>query len=455
MKQTKSFTLIEVLVGIVVVGILSSFIIVSVSSFIDDANDSKRKKDLDSIATSLLTYKTLTGSYPIEESDCNIGDGTCLDELTESGYATNFPIDPDNTTRYTYTSDGTTYTIKASLSNNQTLTYNPDTGYSEYQGLAGLDGYAKRKSITIASSASLTNYQMKFIVHRSDGSDDEEDVYIGSSGCESDYDDIRFTNSSNQLLDYWIESSDSLSATIWVEADSLASGNTTLYLYYGNSGASAVSSAEDVFLNYTTFPGSSLPSGWSRTESDYGSYAVTSGYLQVTGATGSSGTWLHNRVTNTYSIPINTVTTFKVAGMRYVNRHLIQVGLSSSTSGTGLDGSDESNSIRWTQFYDASYCRVNIFDNGATYYSSSCPIPSSCRIDIVRDSINEILFNVDSVTKISSLTRVPEVGMYAFIRTVEGAASTSSAEYIRISEFYVRKYVSPEPSASWGSEESF
>ena len=110
----KSFTLIEVLIGIVVVGILSSFIIVSISSFVDDANDTKRKKDLDSIASSLLAYKTLTGSYPIEPSDCNIGDeeDTCLDELIESGYATNFPIDPDGT-RYTYTSDGTTYTIKA------------------------------------------------------------------------------------------------------------------------------------------------------------------------------------------------------------------------------------------------------------------------------------------------------------------------------------------------------
>jgi len=43
-KQTKSFTLIEVLVGIVVVGILSSFIIVSISSFVDDANDTKSKK---------------------------------------------------------------------------------------------------------------------------------------------------------------------------------------------------------------------------------------------------------------------------------------------------------------------------------------------------------------------------------------------------------------------------
>ncbi|MDD5013435.1 MAG: prepilin-type N-terminal cleavage/methylation domain-containing protein, partial [Candidatus Pacebacteria bacterium] len=77
-KQTKSFTLIEVLVGIVVVGILSSFIIVSISSFVDDANDTKRKKDLDSIASSLLAYKTLTGSYPIEASDCNIGEESCL-----------------------------------------------------------------------------------------------------------------------------------------------------------------------------------------------------------------------------------------------------------------------------------------------------------------------------------------------------------------------------------------
>ena len=116
-----------------------------------------------------------------------------------------------------------------------------------------LSGWQYRKSHVINNTGgALSDYQVKFTVHRSDGSDSGDDVYIGSSGCESDYDDIRFTKSDGTtLLDYWIEESDENSATIWVEVDTIAaSGNTTIYLYYGNAGASAVSNGANTFLQF-------------------------------------------------------------------------------------------------------------------------------------------------------------------------------------------------------------
>ena len=127
--KTKSFTLIEILVALVILGILSTFIIISLSNVVDSANDVKRKKDLDSISKALMEYRIMTGSYPEETSDCNIGDGTCLDELINYEYAKEFPLDPSGD-RYKYTSDGITYTIKATLSDGQILAYSPDTGYS-------------------------------------------------------------------------------------------------------------------------------------------------------------------------------------------------------------------------------------------------------------------------------------------------------------------------------------
>lgn len=73
--NNKSFTLIEILTVILIVGILSAIIIVSISSILNSTQDAKRKKDLDSISKALLEYGVMIDSYPVEASDCNIGDG--------------------------------------------------------------------------------------------------------------------------------------------------------------------------------------------------------------------------------------------------------------------------------------------------------------------------------------------------------------------------------------------
>ncbi len=126
--NTKSFTLIEVLVVLVILGILSTFIIISLNNVIDSSNDAKRKKDLDSVSKMLMTYGVLNGSYPID--DCNIGEEGCLEELSE--YTSSFPKDPSGSS-YTYISDeyGSTYTITATLSTGQALSYNPEDGFSQ------------------------------------------------------------------------------------------------------------------------------------------------------------------------------------------------------------------------------------------------------------------------------------------------------------------------------------
>jgi len=439
----KSFTLIEVLIGIVVVGILSSFIIVSISSFVDDANDTKRKKDLDSIATSLLAYKTLTGSYPIEPFDCNIGDeeDTCLDELIESGYATNFPIDPDGT-RYTYTSDGTTYTIRASLSNNQTLTYNPDTGYSEYQGVAGLEGYDRRKPITVTSTASLTNYQMKFIVHRSPGTDLGPDVFVDSN-CQEDYDDIRFTNSSNQTLDYWIESSDSSSATIWVEVDSLASGDTTLYLYYDNSSeTTAVSNGENTFEFFDD---------WSNGSLDIEKFVAVGGYSISDGVISQTNS---NYIMIFSKYQYDVTTNIIRARSKYSNTG-VDYGMSGGfcTANTGHPAGSYRSSII---FHSSNVVLMNCYQN----YSVGVNAVSG------DDPANNTDWYITEIRKSGSTNILSVTDLYGTVgSTTYSSSSTSiSNNYIEVIAprsgltvyndwILLRKYTSSEPTASWGSEE--
>ncbi|MFA5178489.1 MAG: prepilin-type N-terminal cleavage/methylation domain-containing protein, partial [Candidatus Paceibacterota bacterium] len=65
-KKLFAFTLIELLVVIAIVGILSGFVLVSLNSATDSANDARRKSDLSQIVKALLVYNTSNPTYPIE-----------------------------------------------------------------------------------------------------------------------------------------------------------------------------------------------------------------------------------------------------------------------------------------------------------------------------------------------------------------------------------------------------
>jgi prepilin-type N-terminal cleavage/methylation domain-containing protein len=132
----KSFTLIEILVVIVIVGILSGFVLVISSSATDSANDAKRKHDIESLQKVILSYKTLYGLAPQEADECEVGnDCTNLqDSLISANYFSSeeaMPKDPDET-YYTYESDdGTDFTLKGNLSNSYVYRYEYSTGFSE------------------------------------------------------------------------------------------------------------------------------------------------------------------------------------------------------------------------------------------------------------------------------------------------------------------------------------
>lgn len=123
--------------------------------------------------------------------------------------------------------------------------------------MAWLSGWSNRKSVTLSrASGAVTNYQMKLLVGESSGATGE-DVDCGGL-CAADFDDLRFTAADGTtLLDYWIESVTGTTpnqlATVWIEFDSIGTGATTFYMYYGNAGAAAVSSGANTFIAFDDF----------------------------------------------------------------------------------------------------------------------------------------------------------------------------------------------------------
>jgi hypothetical protein len=117
-------------------------------------------------------------------------------------------------------------------------------------------GWTYRKPVTLSrASGAVTNYQMKLKVGESAGSGAND---VLATGCKTDFSDLRFTAADGTtLLDYYIEdvtgTTPTQVATIWIEFDSIGTGATTFYMYYGYSSATAVSSGPNTFQLFEDF----------------------------------------------------------------------------------------------------------------------------------------------------------------------------------------------------------
>ena len=131
---------------------------------------------------------------------------------------------------------------------------------------AWLSGWDYRKSHTVNYAAGAgTDYQIKIIVHYGAGTDSVNDVYLDSH-CRTDFRDIKFTdNDETTLLDYWMESkTDSDDAIFWIEVtDDLSTSNQMIYIYYGNTNATAANNIDNTFLFADDFNLKS-DGGWTR-----------------------------------------------------------------------------------------------------------------------------------------------------------------------------------------------
>lgn len=120
--------------------------------------------------------------------------------------------------------------------------------------------YRKSLAVNGTASGAQTNYVMQVIVNYGSGTDSGKNVYCNSH-CKTDFGDVRFTTSDETtLLDYFMEEkTNSSKASFWVEIASIPASpsSTTIYMYYGNSGASTTSDGEATFLEFEGFEGTS------------------------------------------------------------------------------------------------------------------------------------------------------------------------------------------------------
>ncbi len=117
-----------------------------------------------------------------------------------------------------------------------------------YASPGWLSGWTYRRAISLSPATSVANYQVLVTLTTS---------IMGNpyANVKADGSDIRFTGADETTLqDYWIESwSNTGTSKIWVKVKT--SGASTIYMYYGNAAASSTSNGNATFDFFDDFSG--------------------------------------------------------------------------------------------------------------------------------------------------------------------------------------------------------
>jgi|SRR5271155_1357148 general secretion pathway protein G len=116
-KTEAGFTLIEIMVVILILGLLATIVVQSLRGATDKAKHTKAQADLHELQTALDRYYLDSGSYPTGDQGLSAlvaapSSGRIPSNYEEGGYIQRIPLDPWGTP-YFYQSDGNTYTLKS------------------------------------------------------------------------------------------------------------------------------------------------------------------------------------------------------------------------------------------------------------------------------------------------------------------------------------------------------
>ncbi len=226
---------------------------------------------------------------------------------------------------------------------------------------------------------------------------------------------------------------DSSYAIFWVEVQDNLTSNQSIYVYYGNAGASSVSSGANTFLFFEDWSGSlDWVNKWQSTNQSL--YSIVSGKCRCN-ATATTSELLLTK--NAYGAGYASRTMFRcsVAATQFYQDN-------PDTTWRGK----ETNYLTWNQsrIY-AQIAGINNFvaetPNLSSYYASKFWIPSSG--------------NGTATVYLNGSSKVTKTGAPTYTTSRIGYLSYLTGAIGYIGDTYVRKYVSPEPShGAWGSEES-
>lgn len=303
-------------------------------------------------------------------------------------------------------------------------------------------GWGYKKPITLTNSgSSLTNYQELLVVDTS--------TLVTAGKMLSSGADIIFSADGSTTLPYWIESGMNTTTTnIWVNVASVPNGTSTIYMYYGNSGASATQDITTTFIygiDWTTK--SSLPASWT-------SVGITStAYSSSTGITvtipGSTTNWKVGIYLNSQSFASTTPIIVRQMGLKITsNGYGFATGLTTAPSGSNTIGGAGTN-FEFRQADGTPRWGIEPVSGGSTsagVNGGSSALNTLYTFEALYKGSNTQDLQVGGTSQVTA-TNTTQTPVFL---SMNGGGSTQSIYLVK--QTVVRQYVSSVPSYSIGSE---
>lgn len=296
--------------------------------------------------------------------------------------------------------------------------------------------YRKAHTINGSSDGAQTDYQIGIKVYYGSGTDGTETVdgitfgkVYCSSKCKTDFGDIRFTDSSGTLYDYYVkEQSNSNYAIIWVKISSIPASPSTLtfYLYYGNISATTLSTRNAVIL-HERWDGS-YDETWDVESGTWGIYN-NSVYRESSGTSPLKKSHCYKTLPSSIYF---TIDMYFETDVNYGGK----IDIVNDTQNIYVQLFPQSNIL-------AIYCgdtnsQLSYSTTHSTWYTIICTLDSAIKIGKATVGSTTVTHNNASISN--------------------GTALTLMTEYTRcrFDNFFCRKFTTNEPSHStWGTEEVF
>jgi len=287
-------------------------------------------------------------------------------------------------------------------------------------------GWTKQCPVTITNNTGgvLTNHQVKI-----------EITY--DSNMDEDFNDLRFYNSGNVELDYWIETYvASTSAVVWVKVPSVPTGGSDITMYYGNSGADTTSNGVNTFLFFDDMFDSYL-SKWTCLEN-----AETS-IEQAHSGSRSVKMWdgfQNSRINGDYSHVGNFVLTFHQYFVTSANRSSTLFIKDASSEKYGLYVKYQAGHFYHAQ--SGAWTDLGAFAAGAWHKVEAAHDVTTNKVKIWIDDgyIGEYDFYSASINGYTQFS-------------FQSENSNEQVQYV--DDVYTREYASPEPTSEVGSETTY
>jgi hypothetical protein len=330
---------------------------------------------------------------------------------------------------------------KLSFETSATLSVGSQAAYASPNWLSG---WAYRRAISLSPATSVANYQVLVTLTTS---------IMGNpyANVKADGSDIRFAGADETTLqDYWIESwSNTGTSKIWVKVKT--SGASTIYMYYGNAAASSASNGNATFDFFDDFSGDL--SKWTIDPENTDKVYIDNGALRHDpDSSQTKNSYYDTRIrTADYKI-LDGVIEYSVylAGSTSSSPRIIH------QLGFRVQSLNFENGYCWRLQNSAADGGHLTFTGRASWtpFGTAYPATTGNVWHTVKEVVSGSTYTgyVDGGSAYSGTDNTKLTADY-LVSHVHGVDLNASS-YVLVDNIRVRKYASPEPSATVGSEKT-